>query len=63
GVTDDQVVVTSYDGAIYCLDAGTGRLEGRFDTDEAIFSSPLVLGGRVYFGNNAGRFYGLDLPR
>jgi outer membrane protein assembly factor BamB len=54
-------VVTSYDGSVYALDAASGKLVDRYDTDKAIFSSPVVVDGRVYFGNNAGRFFCLDL--
>jgi outer membrane protein assembly factor BamB len=57
-----RVIVTSYDGAVYCLDAATGSLVDRYATGESIFSSPATAGGRVFFGNNAGRFFGLDSP-
>jgi outer membrane protein assembly factor BamB len=60
-VDDGRVVVTSYDGSVYALDAASGTLVDRYDTDHAIFSSPVVVDNRVYFGNNAGRFFCLEL--
>ena len=53
--------MTSYDGSVYALDASDGKLVDRYDTEKAIFSSPVVDGDRVYFGNNAGRFFCLNL--
>jgi outer membrane protein assembly factor BamB len=62
-VDDGRVVVTSYDGSVYYLDAATGELIDRYATGEAIFSSPVVIDGRVFFGNNGGRFYCLEAPQ
>ncbi len=57
----DRLIVTSYDGSIYALDIAKGELMDRFSTEQAIFSSPIADGDRVYFGNNGGRFYCLNL--
>lgn len=37
-------------GAVYCLDANTGVDIWGYDTAVQIFSSPIVVGGRVYVG-------------
>ena len=37
-------------GAVYCLDANSGTHLWRYDTSVQIFSSPTVVGGRVYVG-------------
>ena len=37
-------------GAVYCLDADSGVDLWRYDTSVQIFSSPTVVGGRVYVG-------------
>jgi len=60
-VDGDRVLVTSYDGSVYALDANNGELLDRYSTEQAIFSSPIVDGDRVYFGNNGGRFFCLNL--
>ena len=33
----------------------------RYATEKSIYSSPLVIGDRVFFGNNDGRFFCLSL--
>src|SRR5262245_5447530 len=55
-------------GALYCLDADTGRVRWKFDDDGEMlhgYSSPCVAGGRVYVGegmhsNLVCRLYCLD---
>ncbi len=37
-------------GAVYCVDADSGVSRWRYDTPVQIFSSPTVVGGRVYVG-------------
>jgi outer membrane protein assembly factor BamB len=41
---------------MYCLDALTGTLVDRYGADGAIYSSPLVEDGAVFFGTNKGSF-------
>ncbi len=45
-----QGSIFSIGGATYCIDADTGEVLWRHDSDIPIFSSPAVAGGRVYIG-------------
>lgn len=45
-----QASVFDSSGMVYCLDAKTGKLVWRFQTDKQVFSSPSVVNGRVYVG-------------
>ena len=45
-----QGSIFSIGGATYCLDADTGEVLWRHDSEIPIFSSPAVAGGRVYIG-------------
>jgi outer membrane protein assembly factor BamB len=37
-------------GMVYCVDAGTGNRVWRFQTEKQVFSSPAVVGNRVFVG-------------
>ena len=45
-----QGSIFSVSGATYCIDADTGEVLWRHDSEIPIFSSPAVAGGRVYIG-------------
>jgi outer membrane protein assembly factor BamB len=57
GRMGDQLFVVTRRGLLYCLDAGTGRIRGRFDiaghakAKPCAFSSPTPVSGRVYVGS------------
>jgi len=59
-VADGVVFVGSADGGIYALDAATGRLRWKVQTDAAVRSSPAVDRQRVYVGSFDGNLYALD---
>jgi eukaryotic-like serine/threonine-protein kinase len=50
----------SGDGNIYSLDAGSGKLNWKFQTGDVVHASPAVSGGAVYVGSWDSYFYALD---
>jgi len=56
---DDTIYAGGMDGSLYAVDP-SGALKWRFDTDDAIFSSPLVVGTKLFFGSNAGVLFCVD---
>jgi outer membrane protein assembly factor BamB len=61
-VTETHVYVGSRDKRLYALDCATGQEKWSFITEGMVDSSPLAIGGRVYFGtlNDEGHFFVLD---
>ena len=58
---DGLLVFGSHDGLVYAAHPDTGRFAWRFATGDRIYSSPLVtLGGDVYVGSDADRFFHLS---
>lgn len=54
GIVDDLVFTADYSGFIYCFDAKTGHLHWKHDSMSHIWSSPLVVDGKVFIGNEDG---------
>ncbi|MFD5424050.1 PQQ-binding-like beta-propeller repeat protein, partial [Streptomyces sp. NPDC127084] len=54
------VYVGSDDGALYAVDARTGKERWKLRTDERMESSPTVVDGTVYVGSDDGFLYALD---
>jgi len=50
-VADGRVYVGSYDGKVYCLNAGNGAFIWSYTTGGGVFSSPAVADGKVYVGS------------
>ncbi|WP_162224569.1 outer membrane protein assembly factor BamB family protein [Halorussus amylolyticus] len=57
-VSDDDEVDRS--GALFALDADTGDTRWAFEVSDWISTSPAVVGGRVYFGDDDGHVRALD---
>ena len=55
-VQDGIVYAGSYDGRLYALEAGSGRLVDSFDTGGEVYSSPAGDDDGVYVGTNRGDF-------
>lgn len=55
-----MVYVGSNDGALFALDAATGRERWRRPTGGPIWAAPLVVGDVVYVGNGDGRVLAVD---
>lgn len=45
---------------LYVLDAATGELRWKYQTEDVVVSSPVVAGGTIYFGSNDGYVYALE---
>jgi outer membrane protein assembly factor BamB len=58
---DGLLLVGAGDGVLYAVDARTGRVRWRMQTEGRIRSSPAVADGVVYVGSADGRFYAADL--
>src|SRR4029453_15455965 len=54
-VKDGLLYVGDLDGTIHCLDAATGALVWKHETNEAIWGCLLLAGDRLYVGNIGGR--------
>ena len=52
--SDGLLYIGDLGGTIYCLDAATGELVWKHETDEAIWGSLLLAGDRLYVGNVVG---------
>jgi outer membrane protein assembly factor BamB len=53
-VADGLVYAAEYAGKVHCLDADTGELVWFHDTQDEIWSSTLVVDGKVYIGSRKG---------
>jgi outer membrane protein assembly factor BamB len=60
---DGVIYIGNESGVLYALDAATGAVSWRFDTggQGSLQSTPLVSGGRVYFGSSDHHVYVVDL--
>ena len=52
--------IGSFDGALYALDAQTGSVRWRFETDDHVYASPALGGGLVYIASTDGSVYAVD---
>jgi outer membrane protein assembly factor BamB len=59
-VVGDRAFYCSTDKCLYAVDLRDGRLIARLNTKARCFSSPTLIDGRVYFGNNNGTVYEVD---
>jgi outer membrane protein assembly factor BamB len=53
-VADGLVYIADYSGRLFCLDAETGEKYWEHDTLSHIWSSTLVVDGKVFLGNEDG---------
>jgi outer membrane protein assembly factor BamB len=53
-VADGLVYIADFSGYLHCLDAATGQEYWTHDTLAAIWSSPMVIDGKVYLGDEDG---------
>ena len=51
----------SYDGFLYSLDAKTGTVNWRYDSENYVNGTPLVDGEQVYFGGCDEQLHGVDI--
>ncbi len=53
-IKDDLLFIADFSGLVHCLDAKTGKLHWTHDMQTACWSSPLIVDGKVYIGNEDG---------
>ena len=54
---NDEVILGSDDGYLYCLNSSTGELNWRYKTNGPIRSTALINGDLAYFGSQDKNFY------
>lgn len=59
-LTDELVLVASYDHHLYAFERSSGRIVWDFAADEAVIGGATVYDGVVYFGASDHRVYALD---
>ena len=57
------VAFASFDKSIYVLDVATGRKLGTWETGEICYTTPLILGNRLFCGSGDRHLYVIDLDR
>jgi outer membrane protein assembly factor BamB/orotate phosphoribosyltransferase len=55
------VAFASFDKSIYVLDAATGVKLGEWETDEICYTTPLIVGDRLFCGSGDRHLYVIDL--
>jgi outer membrane protein assembly factor BamB len=59
-VADGRVFFGTGDGGVYAVDAASGLLQWKFQTQDVVHASPAVADGTVFIGSWDGRFYAID---
>ncbi len=64
-IQDGLLLVADMTGIYHCLDAKTGQAHWTYDSMSQCWSSPLIVDGKVYFGNEQGDIavFGLSADR
>lgn len=62
-VHDGMVIAGGYDGIVHCLDAKTGHAYWRHDLNGRVYSSPLIVDGKIYVGSEEGEMFIFALSR
>ena len=52
-ISKGLVIASDFDGAVHCLDAKTGKRHWSYDTNAAIWASPLIVDDKVYVADEA----------
>lgn len=53
-IKDDLLFIADFSGLVHCLDAKTGKPNWTYDMLAASWGSPLIVGDKVYFGDEDG---------
>ena len=62
-IHDGLVIAVEIAGFVQCLDARTGKRHWTFDTNDAIFASPLIVDGKIYVPTQGSNVIVLSLSR
>ena len=60
-ISDDLLVIGSFDRRLYAIDAETGTKIWSFETDGPIVTTPVVSSANIFFGTYNRNFYAVDL--
>lgn len=55
------IAFASFDKSIYVLDAATGAKRGEWETDDICYTTPLIVGSRLFCGSGDRHLYVIDL--
>ena len=53
-IHDNLLVIGDLAGLIHCLDAKTGKVHWTYDMLSAVWGSPLIVDGKIFFGDEDG---------
>ncbi|MFQ5732852.1 MAG: PQQ-binding-like beta-propeller repeat protein [Planctomycetaceae bacterium] len=53
-IKDDILFIADFSGLVHCLNAKTGKVHWTYDMFAASWGSPLIVDGKVYFGDEDG---------
>lgn len=56
-IKDNLLVAVDFSGIVHCLDAATGKCLWTYDMMSACWTSPLVVDGKIYIGNEDGQVF------
>ncbi len=62
-IHDGLVIAPDHAGFVHCLDADTGRTNWKHDMRAHVISSPLIADGKVYVGDEDGKYSVLALSK
>jgi outer membrane protein assembly factor BamB len=54
-IKDDLLVIVDFSGLVHCLDAASGKCHWTYDMLSACWTSPLIVDGKIYVGNEDGQ--------
>ncbi len=60
-VSKDRVFITGYNSKLNTIDTMSGNVVDTYQTESRIYSSPLKVGERIFFGTNGGFFHSVEI--
>ena len=57
------IAFASFDSSIYAVDAATGTKLGEWETGEICYTTPLIVGNRLFCGSGDRHLYIIDLEK
>ncbi len=62
-IKNDLLVIPDFSGLLHCLDAKSGELYWTYDTFSSIWGSPMIVGDKIYAGDEEGHMAIFELSR
>jgi len=60
-IFENQILITGYNGKLNAIDKISGNIAGTYRAESRIYSSPLKVGDRIFFGTNGGFFHSVEI--